>query len=620
MATPDTQLLPAALKRFLEPLDGEAGLLPFLDRLDLDAGSLLFREGAVSDALFFVVAGRLRIFIETTGGEGVTLRICEPGEAVGEMGLYRREKRGATVEALEPVRLFALTGKALRRMETDAPLVAAAVHRFIVELLIARLEHSNREVKAPINTLARALVGYTPLADTEKKTTPDPWSIQPVRTVAEQRGDEVGALARAFLDMDDRLGAQIRQFREEVKARERVEGMLRVAGQIQESMLPSPWGGVLSDPRVSLDLFNRTAYQAGGDLYSYALLADDRLFFAIGDVSDKGVAAALFMAGTMTCLSSGSALFDRPADILAHANRVLCENNRNCMFVTLFAGILNCRTGELTYANAGHDPGLVSRGGRDWMPLPVQSGLPLGVEPEFRYENQDLSLAPGDRLFLYTDGATDRLDAEGKPFGLERLRRLLDQEKNGLEMAAVGRAIESFGQADHLEDDITLLRVLFHGDGTAAATSFDGERQVRVFDLAPALDAVSKLGTELAELGVACNWPEAVQHDLTLCLEEVVVNTIEHGFGAGKRAVPIKGQPAVQIQILALPDRIESRIIDCGPPFNPLVQARHPDLGGDLEKRPIGGLGVYVVRQLMDDLRYRRQRGRNHLLLVKRLP
>jgi sigma-B regulation protein RsbU (phosphoserine phosphatase) len=450
---------------------------------------------------------------------------------------------------------------------------------------------------------------------------PDSWSIDPVQAVADGRSDEVGALARAFLDLDHRLTDQIHQFEDEVKAREQAEGMLRVAGVIQASMLPPAWAGVGCDPRVGLDVYARPAHQAGGDLYHFAQLDEDRVFIAIGDVSDKGVAAALFMAGTMTCLRSGSALFDRPADILAHANRVLSENNGNCMFVTLFAGIFDCRTGRLEFANAGHDPGLVRRGDAGWAPLPVRSGLALGVEPEYRFDNQETLLQPGDRLLLYTDGATDRRSVGGEPVGLDGLIRERTRQADGTgAMASLGRIIEGVGGTGALEDDITLVEMVFYGTGREPVAAGRSRRQVRTFALEPEVGAVARLPDELGPLAGACGWPKATTHDLLLALEEVIVNAIEHGFGGGERAVPLRGESAIQVQLLALPDRVEARVIDCGPAFNPLTQARVPDLGADILARPVGGLGLHIVRQLMDEVRYRRHHGRNHLLLVRHLP
>ena len=278
--------------------------------------------------------------------------------------------------------------------------------------------------------------------------------------------DEVGELSRSFDNMKIALKEYITNLAETTAAKERYESELKIARTIQMSFLPKNFPPFPEN--VEFDIYAKleSAKEVGGDLYDFFLLDRDRLFFSIGDVSGKGVPAALFMAAAKT-LMKGTAVPDMtPAEVLARVNRELCQENDSLMFVTVFCGIFNFRTGELLYSNAGHNPPLMLHPERppEWLPLP--EGFFLGTMEEARYETRQLVLAPGDVLLLYTDGVTEAMNETKGFYQEERLIRVADEYGRRSPEELVGRillSVREFAGNEPQSDDITLLALSFRG-------------------------------------------------------------------------------------------------------------------------------------------------------------
>ncbi|MGM0553496.1 MAG: SpoIIE family protein phosphatase [Pseudomonadota bacterium] len=281
-----------------------------------------------------------------------------------------------------------------------------------------------------------------------------------------ETGDEVGDLARSFNEMRLSLKDYINDLTATTAAKERMESELKIARNIQMSFLPKRLD--LSDLDVGIDLAARLipAKEVGGDLYDFfPLRAHNALFFAVGDVSDKGVPAALFMAVTKT-LVKGIAEQDAhdPGQILTRVNNELCLNNENGMFVTYLCGMLDLGTGEVRFANAGHNPPLIRRadGGHEWLKLPP--GLVLGAMEDMDYPTHSVTLAPGDSLLLYTDGVTEAADAEQTLYGEERLFDLytaIATRSAKEQVEAVMQSVEAFADGATQADDITVLALRY---------------------------------------------------------------------------------------------------------------------------------------------------------------
>jgi phosphoserine phosphatase RsbU/P len=279
--------------------------------------------------------------------------------------------------------------------------------------------------------------------------------------------DEVGELSFAFDNMRVALKEYIAGLTEATAARERLESELKIARTIQMSFLPKRFPPF--PEQDEFDLFARLepAKQVGGDLYDFFLLDDRHLFFSIGDVADKGVPAALFMAVTKT-LMKGIAMQGGldPAGVLERVNLELCKENDSMMFVTVFCAMLNFRTGELVYSNAGHNPPLIRLAGAPPTELPVPKGLVLGTFEEARYTTASLTMHAGDTLVLYTDGVTEAMNPKQDLYSLERLRETaadISDPDPKTTVDAIFQSVGIYANGAPQSDDITVLALHYNG-------------------------------------------------------------------------------------------------------------------------------------------------------------
>ena len=236
-------------------------------------------------------------------------------------------------------------------------------------------------------------------------------------------GDEIETLADTFNKMAGDLKTYIRNLKETTAEKERFESELRVAHEIQMSLLKKIFPPFPQRSDFSLYAALEPAREVGGDLYDFALVGDNRLVFYVGDVSDKGVPAALVMAMTMSLMRRAAQQPGvTPAEILRQVNAAVAEENENAMFVTLFVGILDLRTGELCFSNAGHNPPLILDGDGRCRFLPLPDGLVLGVTPDAEYRDDVVRLERGEAIVVYTDGVTEAMNPDRTLYSEERLR------------------------------------------------------------------------------------------------------------------------------------------------------------------------------------------------------
>jgi serine phosphatase RsbU (regulator of sigma subunit) len=249
----------------------------------------------------------------------------------------------------------------------------------------------------------------------------------------------------------------------------RLSGEVEAAGRIQMGTLPTPGAAFPGETRFDIYAYHKPAGSMGGDLYDFFWLDRDRLLFLIGDVSGKGVPASLLMAVSKAFFKSIALRQpDEIAAITRSANSEISRDNPECLFVGLFAGILNARTGQLDYCNAGFDaPYLLHAGKRPPSRLMEGGGPPLCVIDDFQYESAIYGMQPGEMICLLTDGVTEALDAEGTFYGPARLTALLAGARSSADPAKVGTAIRDdvarFTEGTERADDQTILVVRWNG-------------------------------------------------------------------------------------------------------------------------------------------------------------
>jgi sigma-B regulation protein RsbU (phosphoserine phosphatase) len=276
--------------------------------------------------------------------------------------------------------------------------------------------------------------------------------------------DEIGQLAAAFNKMAGDVKAYIKNLRDITVEKERFEGELRVARDIQMSFLKKIFPAFPDREEFSLYAELKPAREVGGDLYDFALLDESHLFFYVGDVSDKGVPAALIMAMTMTLMKrAGLQPGITPAGILSQVNVTLSEGNENVMFVTLFIGILDLRTGELAFSNAGHNPPVILTADGECKFLTLPDGMVLGVAPETPYVDATVVLERGAMIVTYTDGVTEAMNPRRELYSEDRLRETVAGLRGRSvddTVEAIFASVKAFAAGAPQSDDIAVLAVL----------------------------------------------------------------------------------------------------------------------------------------------------------------
>ena len=264
-------------------------------------------------------------------------------------------------------------------------------------------------------------------------------------------------LHHSFSLMQASLAKQMEELKEVNEAKGRMEGELKVACDIQQSMLPKPYKP--SDETSHIDIYGHqtSAKEVGGDLYDF-FFRGNKLFFCIGDVSGKGVPAALIMSTTLSQFRNVSNYEEDLEKIIAPINKSASEGNESCMFITFFVGVLDLNTGLVRYLNAGHNkPFIVSDTVTE---LPAKPNFPLGIDEGACYAVREFTLEEGDTLLLYTDGLTEAMNADEEMFGIERVESQLKREYDcKSQIQDLLKAVHQYVGDAPQSDDLTLLAI-----------------------------------------------------------------------------------------------------------------------------------------------------------------
>ena len=376
--------------------------------------------------------------------------------------------------------------------------------------------------------------------------------------------------------------------------RERIEGELHIASGIQMSMVPKVFPPFPERHDLDMAATIVPAKEVGGDLYDF-FVRDEKLFFCIGDVSGKGIPASLVMAVTRTTFRNLSAQESSPGRIVKAMNDNLSAMNENSMFVTFFCGVLDLAGGMLHYCNAGHNPPMILTDAI--RPLPVVPNLPLGVLEGMEYQEQETPFYYDDALFLYTDGLTEAENAAHEQFGEERMASALHGRKSANDhLENIKQRVTDFVGDAPQSDDLTLLFIHY----LPATRRLTLRNDIGQLALLPAF---------VEEAVKASPLSDDVTAHLNLALEEAVTNVMLYAYPEGTDGL-LTVEAAVSSTALTF------IISDYGKPFDPTAQ-KEVDISAGIDERPIGGLGIHLVRQIMDSVRYDRIGDKNVLILKK---
>ena len=422
-----------------------------------------------------------------------------------------------------------------------------------------------------------------------------------------QRTDEIGQLSNSFAGMQKSLVRYIDELKDTTAEKASIESELQVASGIQMGMLPKDFPTSQERDDVQLYASLTPAKDVGGDLFDF-YIRDEKLFFCIGDVSGKGVPASLFMAVTRSVFRTVSAHESMPDRIVATLNATMADMNETNMFVTLFVGVLDLPTGRMRYCNAGHDAPLLV--GQGVGMLPCDSNIPAGFMPSWKYTLQETQIFTGTTIFLFTDGLTEAEDATHALFKMERVNEVAKQalanhqEEPRQLIAVMTDAVHQFVGDAEQSDDLTMMAIQY----------IKKPRDVRFSKriiLPNDTKEVPTLAAFVDEVCEAVGFDAALTMKMNLAIEEAVVNVMEYAYPRGTH-----GDITVEAQ--ANDVRLKFTIIDSGTHFDPTAQAE-VDTTLSAEDRPIGGLGIHIVRQYMDSINYERISGHNVLTLRKKL-
>ena len=408
-----------------------------------------------------------------------------------------------------------------------------------------------------------------------------------------------------FSSLSDDINSTVSTLKRYIaEAAARIDKELEYAKQIQLSALPTNFPEC-EEYNIYAQMI--AAKEVGGDFYDFYKINDTTVAILAADVSGKGIPAAMFMMTAKTIIKDLAESGMSVNDIFTKANEKLCENNESGMFVTAWMGILDITTGNMTFANAGHNPPLLKRADGDFEYLKTRAGFVLAGMEGVRYRVGELTLYPGDRLFLYTDGVPEATNGENKLYGEERLIDFMNKNINTKAidlLPALKANIDEFvGDAPQF-DDITMLMFDYKprkGDELMTNKSFPAKT-----------DALSDVLGFVDEMLQKYECPMKVQMAVCVAIEEVFVNVAHYAYGGGD------GDMTLGIGFDDDSRTITFRMSDKGVPFDPLKKP-DPDITLSAEEREIGGLGIFIAKKTMDTITYSYENGENVLTMTKKI-
>jgi sigma-B regulation protein RsbU (phosphoserine phosphatase) len=390
--------------------------------------------------------------------------------------------------------------------------------------------------------------------------------------------------------------------------KDKMKEELNVGRKIQLSMLPSEFPAFPDHDEFDVYAFLQPAPEFGGDFYDFFFIGDDRFCFCIGDVSGNCIPAASFMSIAKSIIKSRAGDDFSTASILTHVNEELCGVSKAATFTTLFMGILNIKTGMLLYTNAGHKPPYIREGQGSLEMLNRLHGPVLGTVRGLVYKEDKIMLSKNDMLLTYTDGVTEAKDKANNLFSDKRLAEFMAscefKSVEDIVQATVSEVKRFKNEADQL-DDMTVMAVQFLRTPEETAGP---KLELMIPNRLSENSRVKKHFDTFAEdYGI----PEKVRLKINVVFDELLTNIISYAYQDNK-------EHDIGIKVELSADRLKVSMVDDGIPFNPLG-VETPDTELPLEERKIGGLGIHLVRNMMDKVSYRRRIDKNVITVVEHL-
>jgi len=412
-------------------------------------------------------------------------------------------------------------------------------------------------------------------------------------------GDEIEELGRSVNRMALELKEYIANLQTVTAAKERIGAELHIASQIQSSMLPCTFPPFPDRDEFDIYASMIPAKEVGGDFYDFFFIDEDTLAVVIADVSDKGVHSALFMVIAKTLIKSKAQSGMSPKEVFETVNNLLCEGNEARMFVTAFLGYLHLPTGRFTYVNAGHNPPLAKQDGV-WDKIRTKSGFVLALAKNREYAQDEFLIRANDEIFLYTDGVTEAMNRTDQLFGEERLFEAVDRH-DGAPLSRFAQSlkqeIDQFAEGVDQADDITVLVLRYQGLGKRPASD-ELVVEATLENMALVQDYV--------ESRISGCSPK-MRNSIGIVIDEVFSNIAHYAYHPGSGEVIVR---------VTIGEDLTIQIEDSGIAFDPLAK-EDPDISMPPQEREAGGLGIFMVKNIMDSVEYQRADDKNILTLRK---
>lgn len=500
--------------------------------------------------------------------------------------MKRRRTRDATPEMIQPVADLApeaVSGVSIPPgdplesvlLSTGSPIEIQDLE--LVSPVVSELKEKGVEVVVPLIGQGE-LLGALYLG---RRLSDQPYSTDDRRLLGNLASQVAPAIKVAQL---------IREQQAEAEERERIQQELKVAALIQQTLLPKELPAI---PGWGVDAFYRPAREVGGDFYDFIDLGSNRLGVVIGDVTDKGVPAALVMATSRSMLRAAALRHDSPSAVLADVNSALVPEIPPAMFVTCLYAIIDTRGGEVVFANAGHNLPYVRRK-EDVLELRA-TGMPLGLMPDVTYEEKTYQLSDGDWMVLTSDGITEAHNPDGEMYGFARLISRIGAQKRERDLITdLVTDVEKWsGVGAEQEDDITLVAVRRTASAEAAAAAFK-EEVVEEFTV-PSVEGNERLAIDRVAATLSDHLSGAELERLKTAVGETVMNALEHGN---------KFDPSLEaeVQVLTSSSLVRVRVADFGG-AQELPEAVTPDLEAKVagEQSP-RGWGLFLIEKMVDEV------------------
>ena len=400
------------------------------------------------------------------------------------------------------------------------------------------------------------------------------------------------------------------------KERQSIESELSLAKKIQESSLPNVFPPFPDKKEFDIYAGMEPAKEIGGDFYDFYFIDDKNFMFLIADVSGKGIPAALFMMTTKTLINYIAQSGLSPKEMIETINKKICENNKQGFFITMLVGIVNTETGGITFINCGHNPPLIKHGGGDYKYLELESNIVLGAFDSAEFNVSEGVLNPGDTVCVYTDGITEAINISDEQFGEERLLETINtlKEENVIStQLGIKSKVKEFAQGVAQSDDMTMLTFRYNGYNSSESKTGENvsvqsnDGNIVIYNNFATKENYKEFSGWLNDIIAKWNLNHDAVNKLQLISEELYTNIFSYAY-------PEK-EGIVEVALRKENSAVTCIFRDWGIPYNPLERP-DPDVTLPPESRDCGGLGIYIVKNSVDEISYEYREGSNILKMT----